>query len=132
MTTKRRIRARSLQRWAASTAAVLAVALAVAGVVFFRAGANDPKEPFWRLLLSDRVTLGFVRLATVALALYVISSVAALAAGERWLKSLSAGGFEADEIRASDEELAKLEAGSRAIERDLDQVIRLLRGPGDG
>jgi hypothetical protein len=50
----------------------------------------------WDFLLSDRLTLGFVRLSLVLLSLFVIASVPALFAAGRWLKGF-AGGVAADD-----------------------------------
>ena len=69
------------------------------------------------VLLSDHVTLGFVRLAVVMLAAFVVASVPALVAGGRWLKSFGAGGLIADD---ADDLLRALEA----TERELDRTTR--------
>jgi hypothetical protein len=45
------------------------------------------KPTFWQFLLSDHLTLGFVRLGVVMLAVFVIASVPALITGGRWLKA---------------------------------------------
>src|SRR6266498_902179 len=51
----------------------------------------------WQLLLADRFTLGLVRLALVALGLYVIISIPALAAASRWVKGFGKEGLTADD-----------------------------------
>jgi hypothetical protein len=67
-----------------------------------------------------------VRLATVSLALYAIVSVAALTIGGRWMKTISAGGFEADDPVAADERLEALKVGLREAREERDQAFRLL------
>jgi hypothetical protein len=91
---------------------------AVAGAILLAAqrawpfDASRPKLParpsLWQLLLSDHVTLGFVRLAFVMVAVFIVASVPALVVGGRWLQGLGAAGFIADDAndprpRGSDE-----------------------------
>jgi hypothetical protein len=90
---------RAVQLVFAAAAVVLAILLATQSAWPF--DASRPKLPtrpsLWQLLLSDHVTLGFVRLAFVMLAGFVIASVPALVSGGRWLKSFGAGGLIADD-----------------------------------
>jgi len=113
----------SIQRTAAGVAVVTAIALSASGV--FVAQTSDVST--WRLLLSDRMTLGLVRLAVISLALYVISSVAALAVAARWMKALGTGGLEADEPRLVDDRLDRLETQLHAAEAQREEAFRLLR-----
>jgi hypothetical protein len=68
----------------ASAVAAVAVAILLAARSAWPFDASRPRLParpsLWQLLLSDHVTLGFVRLAFVMLAVFVIASVPALAA----------------------------------------------------
>jgi len=48
----------------------------------------DPSPSIWQLLLSDRVTLGFGRIALAAIGLFVLASLAALSSTGRWINSL--------------------------------------------
>ena len=86
---------------AAAVAAVgVALLLAVQSAWPFDASRPSlPERPsLWQLLLADYVTLGFVRLAFVMLAIFVIASVPALVAGGRWMKSFGTGGLIADDV----------------------------------
>ncbi|HYZ75946.1 MAG TPA: hypothetical protein VE596_01105 [Gaiellaceae bacterium] len=46
----------------------------------------ETKPSLWQLLLTDRVTLGFVRLGLVLASVFVVASVPALIVGGRWLR----------------------------------------------
>ena len=105
-----------------ATAAVVLVILLVAQSAW-PFDASRPKLParpsLWQLLLSDQLTLGFVRLAFVMLAVFVIVSVPALVVGGRWLKSFGAGGLIADDP-------ADLRGALEATQRDLERKTRRL------
>ena len=58
------------------------------------------KPTFWQFLLSDHLTLGFVRLGVVMLAVFVIASIPALITGGRWLKGFGTTGLTADDAAA--------------------------------
>jgi hypothetical protein len=60
-------------------------------------GLPQEKPTFWQFLLSDHLTLGFVRLGVVMLAIFVIASVPALITGGRWLKGFGTTGLTADD-----------------------------------
>jgi hypothetical protein len=88
----------------------------------------------WQLLLSDHVTLGFVRLAFVMLAVFVIASVPALVAGGRWLKSFGAGGFIADDaagllgaLEATKRELDRTTRDLEAAKKERDEAVELAK-----
>jgi len=112
------INERVVQLASAAAAVVLAILLATESAWPFDASRPElPAKPsLWQLLLSDHVTLGFVRLAFVMLAIFVIASVPALIAGGRWLKSFGAGGFTADNA-------AGLRGALQATRRELDRTI---------
>jgi hypothetical protein len=64
---------------------------------------------FWQLLFSDRTTLGLARLAVLALAAYVFTSVPALAIVGRWLKVFGAQGLTADAAEDAKEAIKSLD-----------------------
>ena len=86
---------------------------------------------FWRVLLSDRATLGFLRLAVLMGALYVVASAAALIVGGRWIRSIGSQGFEAD-ARIADERVVELEQRYAQVREDRDRLLRLLEEFEDG
>jgi hypothetical protein len=112
---------RVVQLVSAAAAVVLAILLVAQSAWPF--DASRPKLParpsLWQLLLSDHVTLGFVRLAVVMLAAFVVASVPALVAGGRWLKSFGARGLIADDA-------ADLRGALEATRRDLERKTRRL------
>lgn len=70
---------------------------------------SDEHEPsLWFFLLSDRLTLGFFRLALIGLAAYAIVSIPALIAGRRWIKGFGTGGLSVDDAQ-------KVEDTERAV-----------------
>jgi hypothetical protein len=100
----------------ASAVAAVALAIFLAAHKAWPFAGAQPKLParpsLWQLLLSDQMTLGFVRLAFVMLAVFVIASVPALVAGGKWLKGLGAGGLVADDAADLRSALAEAWAGS--------------------
>lgn len=85
-----------------------AFGVAVSGSWVFRSSPSArPNVSLWQLLLSDRWTLGFVRIAVFLLALYAIASIAALVAGGRWIKGFGAGGLSADDAVETDRWMAE-------------------------
>ena len=110
---------RIVQLVSAVAAVVTAILLALASAWPF--DVSRPKLPpspsLWQLLLSDHVTLGFVRLAFVMLAVFVIASIPALVSAGRWLKGFGAGGFIADDI-------ADLRGVLDQTKRELDRTTR--------
>jgi hypothetical protein len=131
---------RVVQLASAAAAVVLAILLAAESLWPF--DASRPKLParpsLWQLLLSDHVTLGFVRLAFAMLAVFVIASVPALVAGGRWLKSFGAGGFIADDasdlrgaLAATRQELDRTTRDLEAAKKERDEAVALAaRAPG--
>lgn len=96
------------------------------------------KDPsVWQYLLSDRFVLGALQLGLVALALYIVVSVPALAVAARWAKAFGTGGVATDEakntLRDYDKELsesnAKFDKANETIGRmkeERDSALRLL------
>jgi hypothetical protein len=126
------LKERSVQFVSAAAAVVLAILLAAESVWPFDAALPklSEKPSLWQLLLFDHVTLGFVRLAFVMLAVFVVASVPALVAGGRWLKSFGAGGLIADEAAdlrgALDKTKRELERTTRnleAMKKERDEAV---------
>lgn len=66
-------------------------------------------DTFFELLLRERYTLGLVRLALAALALFVVLSVPALIVAGRWLKGFGREGLAADDAAETGETIEDLE-----------------------
>ena len=130
---------RGLQWLAAGLAILAAVILALAGDVWPFGTSLPPlsqhKDPsFWQFILSDETTLGFVRLALVMLALFMIASIPALIVGGRWVKGFGTTGLTADDAATADQALeeakTKLDQATQeldAVKQERDQAIQLLR-----
>jgi hypothetical protein len=142
---------KSLKRpfgWVWATAGLLKIVqwtvalLAIAGVLTLAAlhhwpftaalDASKYEHPtLWQLLLADRFTLGLVRLALVALGLYVIVSVPALAAASRWVKGFGKEGLTADDAAVTvsvsqlQSEVRKLTTQLRRVTKERDEAIKL-------
>jgi hypothetical protein len=128
---------RVVQVASAAAAVVLAVVLAARSVWPF--DASRPRLPvrpsLWQFLLSDQVTLGFVRLAFVMLAIFVIASVPALVTGGRWLKSFGAGGLVADDaaglhgaLEVAEQQLERATRDLEAAKKERDEAVALAAG----
>lgn len=116
-----------LPQFAAAGAAIAAAAITGALAVWvFRPGRQQAGGSFWRLVFLDRATVGFARAAVVALAIYVIGSLAALLTSGRWIRSVSTGGLETDAVRDTDGRIAELEARLRLANERYERTLRLL------
>jgi hypothetical protein len=120
----------------ASAVAAVLLAILLAAQRAWPFDGSPPRLParpsLWQLLLSDHVTLGFVRLAFVMLAVFVIASVPALAAGGRWLKGLGPGGLVADDaadlrsaLHATERELERTTRDLEAMKKERDEAVAL-------
>jgi hypothetical protein len=94
-------------------------------------GLPKDKPTFWQFLLSDHLTLGFVRLGVVMLAVFVIASVPALVTGGRWLKGFGTTGLTADDALDADKalgdakkELDKATQELEAVKQERDDAIQ--------
>lgn len=86
------------------------------------------KEPsLWFFLLSDPLTLGFLRVGLIALAVYAIASIPALVVGGRWIKSFGASGLSADDAREAKESIAQLTTALNNVKRERDIARAALR-----
>src|SRR6266508_4904512 len=106
---------RRLRRTSMKTRQRLAATVILGGVTWLAVSAShwpfqdDPaavtsvqRPSFWNYLLADRVTLGFVRLGIVALAVFLLLSTVALALAARWLKGFGTAGMAADDADLAD------------------------------
>jgi peptidoglycan hydrolase CwlO-like protein len=73
----------------------------------------------WQFLFGDRLMVGFIRLALVAIVLYLIASVPALAVAGRWVKGFGASGLATDDAQATDRSLKLLQQQVTDLEREL-------------
>lgn len=112
-------------RWVQHGVAAAAVALVVALALFNRWPFDDSqpavlasvKDPsIWQFLFSDRITLGLVRLAVMALGLYVVASIPALMVGARWLRGIGPG--------TADPAPASLPEATRALQTQIEKLTR--------
>ena len=125
------IRSKLSRRVAGYAGAGLGIAVGVvaaaAGIWVFRQQVPPASESsFWRFLLSDRATLGFLRMAVLMIALYVIASAAALIIGGRWIKSVSTAGFTADDMRSGTTTIAALKEDLATARRERDEALQVL------
>jgi hypothetical protein len=131
-----RVTQRGLQRAGAALIAVAAIILALADAWPF--DTSPPKLPadptLWQLVLSDDITLGFVRLGLVLLAVFVVASVPALVIGGRWIKGFGTTGLTADDAadasQALEEAKTKLDATAHeleAVKQERDEALGLVR-----
>jgi hypothetical protein len=110
-----------------SALALVAVTISLASKGWWPFDTSSPSLPrtkpsFWQLLLADRLTLGFVRLAVVMLAVFVIASVPALIAGGRWLKGFGTGGLTADDAALAVDVIADLRDELDRTTKELEAV----------
>ena len=73
----------------------------------------------WQDRLSDRVTLGFARLALAFGAMFLVASVVALVLAGRWMSRV--GGLSIDERESAGERVSALEARVRETEALLEE-----------
>lgn len=111
---------------AAATVAATVVCLAAAGVwVFTAQSPADANRSVWLSLLSDRLTLGLLRLLIAAAALYALISIGVLISRRRWVRSISTSGIEIDAASTSDDAVASLERDLRKALAERDEARRL-------
>jgi hypothetical protein len=81
---------------------------------------DDPSV--WQFLFGDRLMVGFVRLALVALVLYLVASVPALAVAGRWMKGFGASGLATDDAQAADKSIKVLQEEVADLTQELDEA----------
>ena len=109
-----------------------AIALAAFGVWIFRPGTNGAESSIPRVILSDRATLGFVRLLAAAASLYGLASITVLVMRGRWARSISTTGIEADATEDPKRTIRALEDELRRALSQRDEANRLLSRLLDG
>ena len=112
---------------AAASIVVLAGSLFLSRVWVFRnrhlPGRGDS---FWHTVLSDRATLGLIRMVAATLALYALTSIAVLVVRGRWLRAISATGLEVEDAKVSADLVESLKAELRTVREDRDAAWRLV------
>jgi hypothetical protein len=81
---------------------------------------DDPSV--WQFLFGDRLMVGFVRLAVVALILYLVASVPALTVAGRWMKGFGTSGLSTDDAQASRETMKDLRRDAADLAAELDKA----------
>lgn len=116
---------RTRQQIGAAIVLVATVAFAVWRIWPFDAKpipfGSDPS--LWQLILSDRITLGFLRLALIALGAFVATSVVALAIAGRWLKGFGTDGLTADDADKAESSIADLEEQVEELTDERDEAL---------
>lgn len=109
--------------WVASgVVVVVAVLLAVRGAWPFQdqPPVLDPTNPnAFAVFFGDGTTLGFVRLATLSLGLFILASVPALIVQGRWLKGFGTSGLTADDAQAGAAAVSSLTSKLKQAQREL-------------
>lgn len=67
-----------------------------------------PHPTLWQLLLTDRYTLGLVRLSLVAAGVFIVVSIPALMIAGRWVKGFGKDGLTVDDAQAAADAVGEL------------------------
>jgi hypothetical protein len=81
-----------------------------------------------QFLIGDRIMLGMVRLLLLAVAAFALASLAAFLSRGRWLKALSAKGWDVDERQEASGTIGDFEAEIDQVTRERDEALRELEG----
>lgn len=116
-------------------ALVAAIVLAQAETWPFNTLSQRPtleeSRSFWQIVLSDRLTFGFFRMALVLFFLYLIASIPVLILHGRWITSLSPTGAKADEVTqqaaSADKTISDLRAQVTRLEKERDDLYEMIR-----
>lgn len=86
--------------------------------------ARPSKVPptWWGLLLGDRLTVGFVRLAAVALCVWVTVSAIELIRERRWVKTMPPG-LTAEDVSSVDATVEDLKSQLREVTNQRDEAV---------
>jgi hypothetical protein len=126
---------RRLELAAAAAAVTGALALALPPTHWpFDSGMPSRDPSLWQLLLADRLTLGFVRLSLVLLALFVIGSIPALMTAGRWMKGVGSTGVTADDASSdrshATDEIDRLRRRLNELTVERDALLRAVAEAG--
>jgi hypothetical protein len=97
--------------------------VSVKGMWLF-AAAHDTAGSIWAKVAEERTTLGVIRLAIVAAAIYVVVSVPALIAGRRWLNRIGPTGVAVDDAN-SEQTISELREDLRRMTAERDWALGL-------
>lgn len=121
-----------VSRFRSPLAATFAIAL-TAVLAYSQTGPFNEAPPtlgqepsLWRLLLSERLTLGFVRLALAAGAVFLLTSIFVLVANNRWIVKLSATEVSTEELDRARETIRKYEEQVEQLTRERDEYRSLV------
>jgi outer membrane murein-binding lipoprotein Lpp len=89
--------------------------------------ASERDPSLWQFILSDRVTIGMIRLALVMLGLFVVISVPALVMAGRWIKGVGSGGLAADDAENASQTIEGLKTQVETLTRERDEAREALR-----
>jgi hypothetical protein len=122
---------RTRQWMAATIVFVLAIILALSSAWPFNARprplASESDPSLWQFILSDRVTIGMVRLALVTLGLFVVISAPALAVAGRWIKGVGASGLAADDAENANQTIEVLKTQVETLTKERDDAREALK-----
>jgi hypothetical protein len=123
-------RPRARQRTAATIAIAASLWAAVQRLWPFNASPRALRQfetpSLAQYVLSDRYTVGFVRLGVAALAMFAVASLAALLVAGRWMRGLGTTGFSTDDDVGNEMQNLRDDLARTTDERD--RYIRLLDG----
>ncbi|MDP9069267.1 MAG: hypothetical protein M3N53_13105 [Actinomycetota bacterium] len=111
---------------AAFLAGAAAIALAVAGRWVFAPSDIQADASVWDVIIADRTTLGFLRLALLMLGLFTVVSIPALMVAGRWIKGFSASGLTADDAKDAELALKDLRDQHDRVKKQRDELLTLL------
>lgn len=119
------LRARQWLVAAVVLAIVASLAVAKAGPFSWEPPVTTQRTGFFEALLGERYTLGLVRVALIALGVFVVLSVPALVVAGRWLKGFSKEGLTADDAEAADDTIADLRSQLVEVTRERDKLAEV-------
>jgi hypothetical protein len=126
---------KQVELWAAFLAGAAAIVLAVTGRWVFARSDIQADASVWDVIIADRTTLGFLRLALLMLGLFTVVSIPALMVAGRWIKGFSTSGLTADDAKDAELALKDLRDQHDLVKKQRDELLTLLdeaTSPGHG